>query len=249
MPASRSARSRQNPRSQQRLRPERTGAVTRVVARGRCPRTTSRPAERATAWADPKCAGEPRSPAASRRSAAIADGVVYAASSAGAVAALRLGDGRERWRREIGTVEYGSGADRRALGFFAGVALTGRRVLVASDRVHCLDARSGRPLWQSVPLRTPTSDDYFWGLPAVVGELVLIGSGSGAELPTARGRLSAYRLRDGGLAVEHRDRPGGRQRRRHHRPRQRRRARRPRLCRDRLAVRRRTRCAIPAPAR
>jgi outer membrane protein assembly factor BamB len=49
------------------------------------------------------------------------------------------------------------------------------------------------------PLRTPASDDYFWGLPTIVGPLVLVGSGSGAELPTARGRLSAYRLRDGVL--------------------------------------------------
>ena len=29
--------------------------------------------------------------------------------------------------------------------------------------------------------------------------LVLVGSGSGAELPTARGRLTAYSLRDGSL--------------------------------------------------
>ncbi|MDO8211335.1 PQQ-binding-like beta-propeller repeat protein [Conexibacter sp. CPCC 206217] len=132
-------------------------------------------------------------------SAAIDGGVVFAASAAGAVAALNLSDGHERWRRELGTAEYGSGADRRALGFFAGVALDGRRVLVASDRAYALDARSGRTLWQSVPLRTPTSDDYHWGLPAVAGGLVLIGSGSGAELPTARGRLSTYRLRDGRL--------------------------------------------------
>src|SRR5262249_2306349 len=60
-------------------------------------------------------------------------------------------------------------------------------------------ARSGRTLWRSLPLRTPTSDDYHWGLPTVVGRLVLIGSGSGAELPTARGRLTAYDLRDGRL--------------------------------------------------
>lgn len=132
-------------------------------------------------------------------SAAIAGDTVFAASAAGAVAALSLADGSDRWRRELGTAEYGSGASRRQLGFFAGVALAGRRVLVASDRVHCLDARDGRTLWQSQPLRTPTSDDYHWGLPAVVGELLLVGSGSGAELPTARGRLTAYRLRDGAL--------------------------------------------------
>ena len=142
-------------------------------------------------------------------SAAIAGGRVYAASADGEVAALDLADGRERWRRALGTADYGSGAGRRELGFFAGVALAGRRVLAASDRVHCLDAADGALLWQSAPLRTPTSDDYHWGLPTVVGELALIGSGSGAELPTARGRLSAYRLRDGALLWSHATVPEG----------------------------------------
>jgi len=41
--------------------------------------------------------------------------------------------------------------------------------------------------------------------------------GSGAELPTARGRLSAYSLSDGSLALEHTDGPRRGQRRRHHR--------------------------------
>ncbi len=114
-------------------------------------------------------------------SVAIAGGRVHVASAAGEIAALDLADGRARWRRALGTATYGSGAARRELGFFAGVALAGRRVLAASDRVHCLDAADGALLWQSQPLRTPTSDDYHWGLPTVVGELVLIGSGSGAS--------------------------------------------------------------------
>jgi len=130
-------------------------------------------------------------------SAAIAGGRVFAASAAGAVGALALADGRPLWRRELGTAAYGSGADRRELGFFAGVALAGGRVLAASDRVFCLDARSGATRWASEPLRTPASDDYHWGLPAVAGGLLLVGSGSGAELPTARGRLTAYRIADG----------------------------------------------------
>src|SRR4029078_3207568 len=60
-------------------------------------------------------------------------------------------------------------------------------------------AATGRTLWQSKPLRTSSSDDYFWGPPVVARGLVLVGSCSGAELPTARGRLSAYSLRDGSL--------------------------------------------------
>lgn len=130
-------------------------------------------------------------------SAAIARERVFAASAAGAVAALALRDGRPLWRRELGTAVYGSGADRRELGFFSGVAVAGDRVIVASDRVHCLDAASGRTRWRSEPLRTPASDDYHWGLPVIAGRMVLIGSGSGAETATARGRLTAYALADG----------------------------------------------------
>jgi len=65
--------------------------------------------------------------------------------------------------------------------------------------VFCLDRASGRTVWSSKPLRTSASDDYFWGPPVITGGLVLLGSGSGAELPTARGRLTAYSLKDGAL--------------------------------------------------
>jgi hypothetical protein len=40
----------------------------------------------------------------------------------GAVAALKLADGALVWQRELGTAQYGSGADVRELGFFGGVA-------------------------------------------------------------------------------------------------------------------------------
>lgn len=130
-------------------------------------------------------------------SAAIAGERVFAASAAGAVGALALRDGRPLWRRELGTAVYGSGAGRRELGFFSGVAVAGDRVIVASDRVHCLDAADGRTRWRSEPLRTPASDDYHWGLPTIAGGVILIGSGSGAETATARGRMTAYALADG----------------------------------------------------
>jgi outer membrane protein assembly factor BamB len=130
--------------------------------------------------------------------AAIAGGHVYAASARGAVAALDLGSGRQLWRRELGTAAYGSGEGKRHLGFFGGVAVTAKGVIVAAERVYCLDRASGKLLWATAPLRTKTSDDYFWGPPTVAGDVVLLGSGSGGELPTARGRLSAYRLHDGG---------------------------------------------------
>ena len=130
---------------------------------------------------------------------AIVDGTVYAASIGGVVASFDLATGHAHWRRLFATPVYGSGAGKRRLGFFGGVAVADERVVAASDRVFALDRRTGRTIWTTKPLRTTTSDDYFWGPPVVVRGLVLVGSGSGAELPTARGRLSAYSLRDGTL--------------------------------------------------
>ncbi len=111
-------------------------------------------------------------------SAALAGGAVHVASAAGEVAALALADGRERWRRTLGTASYGSGADRRELGFFAGVALAGRRMLVASDRLFCLDAAGGATVCGSRsrcarrPATTTTGDcrrssaSWCWSAPA-----------------------------------------------------------------------------------
>jgi outer membrane protein assembly factor BamB len=130
---------------------------------------------------------------------AIVDGSVFAASVGGLVARFDLATGQASWRRRFPTPAYGGGKTARRLGFFGGVAVSEGRVLAASDRVYCLHAATGRTLWQSKPLRTSSSDDYFWGPPIVARGLVLVGSGSGAELPTARGRLSAYSLRDGSL--------------------------------------------------
>lgn len=131
--------------------------------------------------------------------AAITPAGVLAASLGGEVACFDLEHGRERWRRAFRTATYGSAASERRLGFFGGIAVRDGRVFAASDRVVCLDAASGTIRWRTAPLRTDESDDYFWGPPVAVGGLVLVGSGSGAEEPTARGRLTAYAGRDGRL--------------------------------------------------
>jgi outer membrane protein assembly factor BamB len=118
---------------------------------------------------------------------------IIAASLGGEVLGADLETGRVAWRRRFPTVRYGD----RDLGFFGGPAVSRGRLVLASDRLRCLSVRTGKTIWRSAPLRSKSSDDYFWGPPLIVGDLVLAGSGSGSELPTARGRLSAYSLRDG----------------------------------------------------
>jgi outer membrane protein assembly factor BamB len=168
------------------------------------------PGPLAVRWSVPLTGGAPAS-------AAIVGDRAYAASTAGSVAALSLADGSQQWRRELGTATYGSGEQTFEFGFLTGVAVAPARVrgvtrlsvFVASDRVFCLDAAGGATRWQSTPLRTPDSDDYHWGHPVVVGNLVLVGSGSGSQLPIARGKLTAYRLADGTIEWSRPTVPGG----------------------------------------
>jgi outer membrane protein assembly factor BamB len=122
---------------------------------------------------------------------------VLAASFGGDVGAFDLRSGQQRWLRTLGTATYGS--DGRELGFFGGLAVQGDRVIVASDRATCLSALTGATIWESVPIRAPGADDYFWAPPAIVGDTVLLGSGAGSEATETRGRLSAYSLASGAL--------------------------------------------------
>jgi outer membrane protein assembly factor BamB len=124
---------------------------------------------------------------------------VVAASFGGDVGAFDLDTGDQLWLRSLGTATYGTGADSRELGFFGGLAQRGDRIVVASDHVQCLDARTGATIWQAAPLRPPGGDDYFWAPPAIAGAMIVLGSGSGTEDEATRGRVSAYSLNDGKL--------------------------------------------------
>jgi outer membrane protein assembly factor BamB len=129
---------------------------------------------------------------------AVVGGRVVAASLGGEVAVFDLADGRERWRRRFDPAVYGTGEGAVALGFFGGCAVRGGRVVVASDRLRCLRLRDGALLWEAEPLREEGGDDYFWGAPVIAAGLVIAGSGAGSEASDTRGRVSAYRLADGG---------------------------------------------------
>ena len=131
--------------------------------------------------------------------AALVGGRVFAASLGGELLCCDLDSGGERWRRKLPTQRFGSGVGSRELGFFGGPAVSQGRIVVASDRVFCLDSATGSVLWETEPLRGRDGDDYFWGAPVVAGGLVLVGAGAALETGTTRGRVCAYDLRDGSL--------------------------------------------------
>jgi outer membrane protein assembly factor BamB len=127
-------------------------------------------------------------------------GIVYAASYGGEVVAVELATGKELWRVELPLAAYGDSitiVGSREVGFFGGPAVHGGRVFAASDRMYALDARTGARLWTAPAPGSADSDDYFWGPPLVTNGLVLAGSGSGSELPRARGALHAYDVETG----------------------------------------------------
>lgn len=159
-------------------------AATRSTPRG--------PGGLAIRWRQPVAGGLTSAPL-------VVDRVVVAASLGGEVATFDL-DGRERWRQPFAPAIYGGGEAAVSLGFFGGAAASGRKIVVASDRVRCLDLHDGEVVWEADPLRPPGGDDYFWGAPVIACGLVLAGSGAGSEASATRGRVSAYRLRDGKLA-------------------------------------------------
>ena len=159
---------------------------------------SSGPRGLAERWRVSLAGGVPGAPAIVGRRA-------YAASYGGEVVACRIDSGEELWRRALPVPVYGDGVP---MAFFGGPAVTAGRLLVASDRVTCLDRRSGATLWESEPLRSPASDDYFWAAPVTIGGLVLVGSGSGSEA-AARGRVTAYDLHRGDLRWSTPTVPGG----------------------------------------
>ena len=167
-------------------------------ARGRCRPTTC--GARA-----PRPSGSARSPNAGGRTSRggitgapiIQRGTAFAASFGGDVGAFDLASGAPRWLRPLGTVGYGS--DDRQLGFFGGLAVEDGRVVAASDRVHCLDARTGRRSGSPTRSAPTVRDYYFWAPPVIVGRSVLVVP-RGSEATETRGRLSAYSLLDGSLA-------------------------------------------------
>lgn len=143
---------------------------------------------------------------------AVLDDVVYAASFFGEVVAADLSSGAELWRQSFPTATYGDAITQvgsRGQAFYGGPAVRDGGVYVVSDRLWCLSTFDGVTLWSTEPLRSEASDDYFWGAPVLVENMVLVGSGSGSELPRARGAVTAYDATTGALIWTTRTVPEG----------------------------------------
>ena len=108
----------------------------------------------------------------------IGNGVVYAATGYGFVHALSLEDGKEIWRRRIGTPIRG-----------APTAIDGRVFVITYDnQLHALSSEDGRTLWNHAGI---PEDAGLVGAPspAVGGGLVVV--------PYSSGELFALRLENG----------------------------------------------------
>ena len=118
---------------------------------------------------------------------AVGHGLVFVTSFDGHVRALDP---------DTGDVVWAFDADVRA-GIQSSPTLTADGRLLFGDprgRVHALEARTGRLLWQTEPLR---ADDHFWSSPTVANDRVIYGHASHSDNPCAQGRLFGFDLDTG----------------------------------------------------
>ena len=122
-------------------------------------------------------------------------GMVYVTSWNGTIYALREDTGELVWQYKV-TLQF-------PLGIQSSATLTadGRVIFGDADStVHCLDARTGRVLWErplSIPFENEPPADHNWGGMTVANNRVFVGIASHADLPCTRGRFAALDLDTG----------------------------------------------------
>jgi len=129
----------------------------------------------------------------------VVDGVMYTSGTWGYVYAVDAASGRELWR-------FDPQADVRAARnpccdlVNRGVAVWKGRIYVASvdGRLHALDARTGRRVWDADTIADHSLPYSSTGAPQIAGRVVVIGN-SGADMGRGgvRGYVSAYDLDTG----------------------------------------------------
>ena len=122
-------------------------------------------------------------------------GFVYVTSWNGMVYALREQTGEVEWTFEV--------LPSFPIGTQSSATLTADGRLIVGDAgatVHCLDARTGRLLWErelSIPFEGEADSDHNWGSATVANNRVFIGIASHTDVPCTRGRLVALDLDTG----------------------------------------------------
>ena len=122
-------------------------------------------------------------------------GHVFVTSWNGMVYALREDSGEVEWTFNV--------THALPLGTQSSATLTADGRLVVGDAdatVHCLDARTGRLLWErdlSIPFEGEDPADHNWGSPTVANNRVFVGIASHSDDPCTRGRLVGLDLDSG----------------------------------------------------
>lgn len=122
-------------------------------------------------------------------------GMVYVTSWNGTVYALREDTGEVEWTFKV-TPTFPIGTQTSAT-----LTADGRLIIGDADAtVHCLDALTGRKLWEralSIPFGEEPPADHHWGSATVANNRVFMGIASHSDLPCTRGRLVALDLDTG----------------------------------------------------
>ena len=128
----------------------------------------------------------------------VADGVMYV-TGPNRVCALDGQTGRQIWCYSRERTPAGGISGDAAKGANRGAALSGDRVLFATDNAHliCLNRVTGALMWD-VPVADTPAHYGSTAAPLVVGDLVVTGVGGGDE--GIRGFLAAFKVTTGELA-------------------------------------------------
>ena len=131
----------------------------------------------------------------------VVDGVMYTSGSWGFVYAIDAATGHEVWRYNP-MANYPAARHPCCDMVNRGVAVWNDRVYVASvdGRLHALNARTGKKIWEADTIVDHSLPYSSSGAPQVAGNVVVIGN-SGADMGRGgvRGYVSAYDLASGAL--------------------------------------------------
>jgi quinohemoprotein ethanol dehydrogenase len=131
----------------------------------------------------------------------VVDGVMYTSGAWGYVYAVDAASGRELWRYDP-MASFPAARHPCCDMVNRGVALWNGRVYVASvdGRLHALDARSGRRIWEVDTIADHSMPYSSSGAPQIAGQVVVIGN-SGGDMGRGgvRGYVTAYDLDNGAL--------------------------------------------------